>query len=190
MKGTVRARATLGAVVLTLGLAPACSKDDGASVRNIDRGSGSGSGSGTGAATGVAEAPKCEPVGQASTAKNKVEVNMHEWAMTPVPAQAPAGSIHFHITNAGKEAHEMLVVRAADPAALPTKPDGSIDESKLDETAFPGEVEPFPAGSSCDGTFELPAGSYSLICNIVETEPSGEIESHYQEGMRTAFTVG
>jgi hypothetical protein len=27
-----------------------------------------------------------------------------------------------------------------------------------------------------------------LICNIAEVE-NGELESHYQEGMRTAFTV-
>jgi uncharacterized cupredoxin-like copper-binding protein len=188
MKHTMRTRATLGAVVLALGLAPACSKDDGASVRSIDSGSGSGSGSATGA-SGVAEAPKCVPVGDAASAATKVEVNLTEWKMTPAPAQAPAGKTSFHITNAGKEAHEMLVVRAADPAALPTKADGSIDESKLDQTAFVGEVEPFPAASSCDGTFELTAGSYSLICNIVETEPNGELESHYQEGMRTAFTV-
>jgi hypothetical protein len=28
-----------------------------------------------------------------------------------------------------------------------------------------------------------------LICNIVQTEPDGTIESHYQKGMRTALTV-
>ena len=199
MKLTMRARAALGAVVLVLGLASACSRDDGSSVRTVEGGTGTGTGTGsgtgtrtgtgTGTATGAAEAPKCVPVGDASTAATNVEVNLTEWTITPAPAQAPAGRIHFHLTNAGQDPHEMLVVRAADPAALPTKPDGSIDESKLDQTAFVGEVEPFPAGSSCDGTFELPAGSYSLICNIVETEPSGEIESHYQEGMRTAFTV-
>ena len=30
------------------------------------------------------------------------------------------------------------------------------------------------------------AGSYVLICNVYSVE---EQESHYQEGMRTAFTV-
>jgi len=35
---------------------------------------------------------------------------------------------------------------------------------------------------------DLDAGNYVLICNIVEEE-DGETVSHYQEGMRTPFTV-
>jgi hypothetical protein len=36
---------------------------------------------------------------------------------------------------------------------------------------------------------DLESGSYVLICNIVEKEEGGEVESHYQNGMRTEFTV-
>jgi len=35
-------------------------------------------------------------------------------------------------------------------------------------------------------TVDLEAGSYVLICNIFD---DAENEAHYQEGMRTAFTV-
>jgi hypothetical protein len=35
---------------------------------------------------------------------------------------------------------------------------------------------------------DLEPGSYVLICNIAEGE-EGELESHYEEGMRTAFIV-
>jgi hypothetical protein len=37
-------------------------------------------------------------------------------------------------------------------------------------------------------TVDLDAGSYALICNIVEEE-EGEPEAHYAEGMRADFTV-
>ena len=37
-------------------------------------------------------------------------------------------------------------------------------------------------------TANLEAGSYVLLCNIVEEE-DGETESHYAEGMHTSFTV-
>jgi hypothetical protein len=46
------------------------------------------------------------------------------------------------------------------------------------------EIEDIPVGESQDLTVSLDAGSYVLICNIVE---SGEV--HYAMGMRTAFTV-
>ena len=35
-------------------------------------------------------------------------------------------------------------------------------------------------------TLDLEAGNYVLICNIYDAD---EDEAHYQEGMRTAFTV-
>jgi uncharacterized cupredoxin-like copper-binding protein len=41
-------------------------------------------------------------------------------------------------------------------------------------------------GSSEDLTVDLDAGNYVLICNIWDED---EQESHYQEGMRAAFTV-
>ena len=39
-------------------------------------------------------------------------------------------------------------------------------------------------GETKDLTISLEIGDYVLICNMVE-----DGESHYQEGMRTAFTV-
>ncbi len=39
-------------------------------------------------------------------------------------------------------------------------------------------------GETKDLTISLAIGDYVLICNMVE-----DGESHYQEGMRTAFTV-
>jgi hypothetical protein len=35
----------------------------------------------------------------------------------------------------------------------------------------------------------LEAGTYLLLCNVVEEEESGEVESHFKEGMHATFTV-
>ena len=91
--------------------------------------------------------------------------------------------------NTGKEVHELVVVKTDDMNALPTKADGSLDEEKLPSGALIGEIEGFPAGESCTGVFEMPAGKYALICNLVETEANGEVESHLKEGMKRAIEV-
>jgi hypothetical protein len=105
------------------------------------------------------------------------------------PAQAPAGTVTFDARNTGADAHEIVVVRADDPAKLPLAADGKVDEAKLPEGAFIGEIEAFPAKQSCKGTFQLPAGGYALFCNILETEADGKQENHYANGMRTRFEV-
>jgi hypothetical protein len=109
--------------------------------------------------------------------------------VAPAPASAPAGTVTFRADNAGKENHELVVVKGDNPDGLPVK-DGQVDEDSLPQGSFVGEIEPFPAGDRCPGTFQLSAGSYVLFCNVAEKEPDGSLESHYQEGMRSAFTVG
>jgi hypothetical protein len=101
----------------------------------------------------------------------------------------PAGKITFDAGNAGQEAHELVVVRADDPSTLPLAADGTVDEEKLPEGAFVGEIEPFPANQHCTGTFQLAAGRYALFCNILETEADGSKENHYANGMRARFEV-
>jgi hypothetical protein len=180
---------------LTLG---ACSDDDGGDVRTIDdSGSGSGSGSasgsgpatGSGSATGSSAAAECEPSGDASAATSTVQTTLSEFAIETDVTEAASGLVHFAVSNEGAEPHELVVIMGVAPSDLPLAEDGSLDEAQLPEGALIGEVEPFPGGETCDGTFELAAGDYTLLCNVVETEDDGEIESHVMEGMVTAFTV-
>lgn len=141
--------------------------------------------------TAVTEAPSCEPVGNSRLADTKVDVALDEWTIEPSRASVPAGSVHFELTNRGQEPHELVVIRTdLDPARLPTGSGGEAEEDELPEGAVIGEVEPFPGGGeTCRGTFALQAGSYALICNVLETEADGTRESHYAEGMRTKLTV-
>jgi len=192
--GTGQGLAGLG-VGLALLLA-GCGSDDGAGVRNVDgtqspSGSGAASGSGTasGSATASGPAQPCKPVGDAGTSDATIAVELKEWAVLPARADVPAGTVTFDARNTGADAHELVVVRADDPAQLPLAADGTVEEEKLPAGAFVGEIEAFPAKQTCKGTFELAAGSYALFCNILEAEADGKKENHYANGMRTRFEV-
>jgi hypothetical protein len=193
----VRNRRRRRLVCLGVGLAlllAGCGSDDGAGVRNVDgtqspSGSGTASGTGTGSGSGTAsgQAAACKPVGDAATSDATIAVELKEWAVLPARADVPAGTVTFEARNTGEDAHELVVVRATDPASLPLAADGTVDEDKLPEGAFVGEIEAFPAKQTCPGTFELAAGSYALFCNILETEADGAKENHYANGMRARF---
>ena len=72
------------------------------------------------------------------------------------------------------------------PDSLPTNEDGKVPEEEID---LIDEIEPFAAGTTEEIRLDLEAGSYVLICNIVEFPPNEEPESLYLQGMYTSFTV-
>jgi hypothetical protein len=114
-----------------------------------------------------------------------VSVDLLEFQVVPEVASAPAGQVYFLADNIGGEPHELVVIRSdVAPDALPVV-DGRVPEDDVD---IVGEIEPFDAGTQASAAFDLTPGNYILICNIAEQE-DGELESHYQEGMRVAFTV-
>ena len=119
------------------------------------------------------------------TTGSTVNVTLQEFAIVPDPTSAAAGDVTFHVTNDGPdEVHELVIIRTdLAPDALPTGEDGSVEEGG-EGMEVVDEIEDIPVGESQDLTVALDAGSYVLICNIVE---SGEV--HYTSGMRTAFTV-
>lgn len=181
------------AVVALLGVVAACGNDDdGADVRSEGpgtSGSGSGSASGTGSETGSGSevAGECEVVdGTAGVADadTVVDVTLSEYTVIAEPAEVPAGAIGFRAENAGGEDHELVIAKVASDDIEVV--DGAPDEEALGD-ALIGEIEAFPSGETCDGTFELDAGEYTLFCAIVETDGMGH--SHFEEGMVTTFTV-
>ncbi|MGZ8625609.1 MAG: hypothetical protein ACXWXK_02890 [Actinomycetota bacterium] len=119
--------------------------------------------------------------------ESAVAVTLQEFAVVPDTASVDAGSVTFEATNDGPDdPHELVVVATElDPQSLPTDENGAVDEAG-DGIEVIGEIEEFAVGETESATFELEAGSYVLICNIWDED---EQESHYQEGMRTAFTV-
>jgi hypothetical protein len=195
--GSVRNRMGSRLAGLGIGLAlllAGCGSDDGTGVRNGGQsasasGNASGNGTASGSGTASGQAAACKPVGDASAGDATIAVELKEWSVVPARADVPAGTVTFDANNTGADAHELVVVRADDPAKLPLAADGTVDEEKLPEGAFVGEIEPFPGRQHCTGTFELTPGRYALFCNILETEADGTKENHYANGMRSGLEV-
>jgi hypothetical protein len=118
-----------------------------------------------------------------------VNVTLREFNITLDRASAPRGTVIFHVTNAGEDTHEFLVIRTdRAPNALPTEADGSYQENGPG-TQLLEEIEALPPGATRDLTIDLTEGSHVLICNMVMVESDGTVEVHYALGMRTAFRV-
>ena len=161
--------------------------DDGAGVRTIGTDS-SGSATASGSSAAGSGVPGCEPVGKLADATTRVNVTLDEWTIVSQPGTAPAGQVGFVIENNGDEPHEFVVIKGVAPTELPTDEHGALVEDDLPDGALIGEVEPFPAGETCDGVFALDPGEYTFVCNITEKK-DGKVESHLAEGMVTTFTA-
>ena len=116
-----------------------------------------------------------------------VDVTLQEFAVGAVPSTIDAGEVTFDVSNEGPDDVHEFVVIATDlgPTELPTNEDGTVDEEG-EGIEIIGEIEEVAVGSTESLTLDLDPGDYVLICNIWEED---EQESHYQEGMRTSFTV-
>ena len=181
---------SLSAGVLAIGLVVAgCGDDDGgSSSENLSKDSVTTSSGGSTQTTAGASG-ECKTEGTATEASSQeVVLTLNEFSIKP-STQPKAGAISIKAENAGKENHEVVIVKGASADALPKDADGGLDEDKLAEGDLIGEIEPFAGGKVCSGVFKLAAGKYVLLCNITETEPNGEKESHLKEGMHIPFTV-
>lgn len=116
-----------------------------------------------------------------------VEVTLQEFAVLPAESSVEAGDVTFDVTNTGPaDVHEFVVFKTdLAPDALPTDETGAVVETG-EGIELIGEIEDVAVDENQSVTLDLTAGSYVLICNIYE---EAEQESHYQVGMRTAFTV-
>ena len=113
-----------------------------------------------------------------------------EFTVAVSPALAAAGDVTFAVRNAGKLDHELIVLKtdtafdklpivdAGDPPAPVATGANKVDEANSvgetgDPNLKPGELRSFTITG-------LAAGHYVLLCNL---------EGHYGNGMRAAFTV-
>ncbi len=145
--------------------------------------SGSGSGSGSGSAVAAAE-QDCASVNAAleDDADETVDIALTDYAFEPDEVEVAAGTVTFATTNEGTEAHEFAVLPGG--GEVPLTADGAPDEDALaDAGAF--EMEAYGPGQTCNATWELEPGEYTLFC-IVEA-PDGE--THAAKGMVGSLTV-
>jgi len=116
-----------------------------------------------------------------------VDITLQEFAVSTDRQSATAGPVTFNATNKGPDDKHEFVVIKTDLAItdLPTDKTGAVSEDGAGIDVI-GEIEEFPPGETRSATFDLASGSYALICNIYD---KSEKEAHYQEGMRTSFSV-
>ncbi len=122
-------------------------------------------------------------------AATQINVTVQEFSINPEKKSANAGKITFNVENKGpSQAHEFLVFKTdLGVDELPTQSDGSLDEEDP-QLEMIDEITEFNPGQKKSLTVELEPGKYVLACNVGE-ETGGQVESHFKQGMRTAFTV-
>ncbi|MCU0273278.1 MAG: plastocyanin/azurin family copper-binding protein [Acidimicrobiales bacterium] len=182
MRVGARTSQVLVAGLLLVGVA-GCSDDETASVEVLD-GDATGSGSASGSASAPADAA-CSPVGEdlAADAVEVVDIGLVDFAFEPSTLSVEAGVVTFRAANEGNQNHELAFLPGG--GDIPLTDAGDPDEDALAEAgAF--ELEAFGPGQTCDGTWDLAPGTYTLFC-IVQT-PDGQ--THAELGMVGSLTVG
>jgi hypothetical protein len=98
------------------------------------------------------------------------------------------------VENVGSMTHELVIVRAASPAALPRvktageRSVGAVDEEAIPESAKMGESGDVTAGSTVTKTFDLTPGTYVVFCNI-DTKNGNAVLNHFMKGMVATLVV-
>jgi hypothetical protein len=118
-----------------------------------------------------------------------VGIALQEWSVVSDVSVGPAGPFEFTIENVGPmDTHEFVIFKTdLAPGALPTLDDGTVDEEG-EGVELIDEVEDIAVDATETLTVDLAAGDYVFICNILDEEEDPP-EAHYQEGMRTGFSV-
>ena len=94
----------------------------------------------------------------------------------------PAGVVTFAATNNGTENHEVAFLPGG--GEVPQNPQGDPDEDALGAAgAF--ELEAFGPGQSCNATYDLKPGTYTMFCIVTGTDGL----THYEKGMRGKLVV-
>lgn len=116
-----------------------------------------------------------------------IQVELKEWMISLDKNEVKSGVVTFQVTNRGVENHEFVVIKTdRQDDSLPTV-GGKVDEALAGELI--GEIEDFAPQGAFQASFTLAPGQYVLLCNIVEKEPGGGLESHYHQGMHHSFKV-
>ena len=127
---------------------------------------------------GTGNATAAAPAGGGSADGGELSFDMGEFFYKPDTATAPAGSVKVTVDNIGGAPHEWVVAKTdLDPSALPTLPNGEVDEEQLDS---PGEIADVAPGATDQTTLDLKPGKYVYFCNL---------PAHYAGGMYGALEV-
>ncbi|MSP21757.1 MAG: hypothetical protein EXR66_01835 [Dehalococcoidia bacterium] len=107
----------------------------------------------------------------------RLSVELADFKVTAARATTKAGKVEITVKNTGTTPHELVILKADNPASLTKNASGMVDEAKYPPL---GRTKQLDGGGSEKLEVSLAAGKYALICNVV---------GHYDLGMRTALTV-
>jgi plastocyanin len=169
--GSLFRRRTLAALALAVVVATTGCGDDGGGDDGVSADESSG-------------AAVCSPVGESlePAAAKTVAVKVQEYSYTPAQVDVAAGVVTFAVTNAGTENHELAFLPGG--GDVPLNPQGDPDEDAL-TAAGAFELEAFGAGGSCNATYDLKPGTYTMFCLVTSSDGL----THYQKGMRGRLVV-
>ena len=164
------------AVVIAVSLVMACGDDDDEATPTPEV-------TATPEATATLRPGDATPTPTHPPATTEAGMELVEFTIRPNVTRARPGTVIFKVQNAGELAHQFVVIRSDLPTAeLPRKPlDAGVDETKLEVV---GKIDSIAPGSNAEVSVPVDAGKYVLICNLFAGG-----ESHYLEGMYTAFEV-
>jgi plastocyanin len=163
-----KARLVVPALALVLALTAAGCGDDGDGV----------------GADSADEPAACSPVGEelAAGAARTIPVDLGEFSFSPATLETPAGVTTFAARNVGVENHELAFLPGG--GDVPLTAAGEPDEDALGAAgAF--ELEAFGPDQTCNATYDLKPGTYTLFCIVT----SSDANTHYEKGMRGQLTV-
>ncbi len=139
---------------------------------------------GVGADSGSDQEAACAPVGEdlEDEARQTLAVRLDDYAFVPATLEVEAGVVTFAAENVGAENHELAFLPGG--GEVPLTDEGEPDEDALaDAGAF--ELEAFGPGQTCNATYALEPGTYTLLCIVAS--PDGE--THYDKGMEGELVV-
>ena len=129
----------------------------------------------------------------AQTASSVLNITVKEWKVLLDKAEVSAGDLVVTVNNQGEEIHELVIIRLIDSKTLieelPVNKHGAIDEEKMEFGTIVGEIEDLEPHKVSTSRFKLQPGRYAIVCNMLEQEPDGSMESHYSMGMHALLNV-
>src|SRR4051812_37212741 len=115
-----------------------------------------------------------KPAASKPAAAGPVKVRLTDFKIAPSASTVSAGKVTFAATNAGKDEHEMVVVRTN------KQPSQLRKGNEASEAGSVGEISETKPGASKQVTLNLKSGRYVLLCNV---------PGHFMAGMYTTLTV-
>jgi uncharacterized cupredoxin-like copper-binding protein len=110
----------------------------------------------------------------APAAAGPVKVRLTDFKIAPSASTVSAGKVTFSAVNAGKDEHEMVVVRTdKNPSQL-------LKGNEASEAGSVGEISETKPGAAKQVTLNLKPGHYVLLCNV---------PGHFKAGMYKNFIV-